>query len=125
MMNKIIIELSHDPSITDGVGIQIKDSQRTSDMLGAAAIIMQSAIKAFARAQIKDTDKRTEELLQDVMDAVPLGIVLQVFEESFEKSTEDLFYGDGIKDMLQHGAFIKGLAEKVAVSTANDGDTIH
>lgn len=125
MMNKISIELSHDPSIADGVVIQTNSIQRTSDILGVAAIIMQSAIKAFARSQIKDTNKCTEELLQDVMDAVPLGIVLQVFEEVFEKSTDDLFYGDGIKQMLQQAAFIKDLAEKVAVSTADDGDTIH
>ena len=125
MMNKITIELSHDPSITDGVSIQIDGSPHTSTILGAAAIIMQSAIKAFVRRQVRDSDENAEELIADVMDIVSLGVVLDTFKEVFEKSTEDLFYGDGIKDMLQRAAFIKDLAENVSVSTANPGDTIH
>lgn len=125
MMNKITIELSHDPSITEGVGLQIDGSQRTSTILGAAAIIMQAAIKAFVRTQVRDSDENAEELIADVMDVVPLGVVLATFEEVFEKSTEDLFYSDGIKQVLQRAAFIKGIAEKVSVSTANPGDTIH
>ena len=59
------------------------------------------------------------------MDVVPLGVVLGTFEEVFEKSTDDLFYSDGIKEMLQRASFIRGIAENVSVSTANQGDTIH
>ena len=125
MMNKITIELSHDPSITEGVTIQTNSIQCTSDILGAAAIIMQAAIKAFVKSQVKNSDENAEEMIADIMDIVPLGAVLATFEEVFEKSTGDLFYGDGIKEMLQRASFIKGIAEKVSVSTANPGDTIH